>query len=69
MHNPRFSYFALQEFYEECGDDLEARLQLRFRTRWCDKIGHLFLLDDKPTGFVTRFASAPAHATSQLSLA
>jgi hypothetical protein len=56
--NPRFSYFALQEFYKEYEDDLEARLSLRFRTRWNDKIGHLFLLDDRPTGFVTHVTPA-----------
>jgi hypothetical protein len=67
--HPRFSAFALEEFYEEYGDDLQARLQTRFRSRWCDKIGHLFLLDDKPTGFVTRFASSSASVHAQLSLA
>jgi len=66
--NPRFSYFALQEFYEEYGDDLEARLALRFKTRWSAKISHLFLLDDRPSGFVTRFA--PTDSTHvELSLA
>jgi hypothetical protein len=68
MQNPRFSYFALQEFYEEYGDDLEARLTLRFRTRWSSKISHLFLLDDRPTGFVTRFAPTQSHH-AELSLA
>lgn len=66
--NPRFSYFALCEFYEEYGDDLETRIALTFRTRWSAKIGHVFLLDDRPTGFVTRFAPNRAlHA--ELSLA
>jgi hypothetical protein len=63
---PRFSYFALQEFYEEHADDLEARLALRFRNRWSSKISHLFLLDDRPTGFVTRVPLAPY---AELSLA
>jgi hypothetical protein len=66
MQHPRFSYFAVQDFYKEYGDDLEARLRLRFRTHWNDKIGHLFLLDDRPTGFVTPLAPRPY---AELSLA
>jgi hypothetical protein len=68
MKNPRFSYFALEEFYDEYEDDLQARLRTKFHSRWCDKIGHLFLLDDKPSGFITRFASASVAAHAQLSL-
>jgi hypothetical protein len=70
-HNPRFGYFALQEFAEDYSNDLQARLDARFRSRWCDKIGYLFLLDDKPTGFVTHFASLPNQTAlhDQLSLA
>lgn len=64
MQQPRFSYFALQEFYEEYGGDLEARLRLRFRTRWNSKINHLLLLDDRPTGFVTHVVPEPYAALS-----
>lgn len=66
MQNPRFSYFALQDFYEEYADDMEARLNMRFRNHWSRKIGHLFLLDDRPTGFLTRVQSTPY---AELSLA
>jgi hypothetical protein len=66
MGNPRFSYFALQEFYEEYEGDLEARLSLAFRTRWSSKISHLFLLDDRDTGFLTR---VPLASYAELSLA
>jgi hypothetical protein len=62
--HPRFSYFALQEFYDDGhDDDLQHRLKQRFAQHWGDKIAHLFLLDDKPTGFVRRFASLPAYKT------
>ncbi len=67
MQHPRFSYFALQEFSDDYADDLEARLQSRFKSRWCERISHLFLLDDKPTGFMTHFTPASVHA--ELSLA
>lgn len=53
--NPRFSYFALSDFAEECGSELEYRLQKRFHERWGDKIGHLFLLEDRQERFVKRF--------------
>jgi hypothetical protein len=66
MHNPRFSYFALQEFYDDYEDDLEARLSLTFRKRWSSKISHLFLLDDRDTGFLTR---VPLESDAELSLA
>ena len=66
MQNPRFGYFALQEFYEEYGADLEVRLTNAFRDRWSGKIGHLFLLDDRPTGFVT---PVPLRQYAELSLA
>jgi hypothetical protein len=66
MQSPRFSYFALQEFYDDFESDLEARLTMLFRTRWSRKISHLFLLDDRPTGFVTR---VPLEQYAELSLA
>lgn len=56
--NPRFSYFALEEFAEECGQELEYRLQKRFRERWGEKISHLFLLEDKKERLVKRFSEA-----------
>lgn len=54
MRQPRFSYFALNDFADECGAELEYRLQKRFRERWGDKISHLLLLQDKELGCVTR---------------
>lgn len=56
MANPRFSFFALEDFAEECTDELEYRLHKKFSERWSEKIGHLFLLDDKKEGFVKRFS-------------
>lgn len=60
--HPRFSYFALSEFDEECGAELHYRLQRRFAGQWSEKIGHLFLLDDKKERFVKRFATVAATA-------
>lgn len=60
--NPRFGYFALQEFMHNYSVDLQEKLDHRFRTRWNDKIGKLSLLDDKPTGFVTHFPTQTVHA-------
>lgn len=54
-NNPRFSYFALNDFAEDCTDELHHRLQKRFAQRWNKKIGHLYLLQDKKERFVTRF--------------
>lgn len=63
--NPRFGYFALDEFGEECADELQYRLEARFAARWGSKIGHLYLLDDKPTRFFTRLAAAEYAAVLQ----
>jgi hypothetical protein len=68
MNNPRFSYFALEDFAEECADELEYRLQKRFREHWGEKIGHLFLLDDKKERFVTRFGNVPVLQHEPLAL-
>lgn len=58
--NPRFSYFALDDFAEECSEELRYRLQHLFHTRWNDKIEHLFLLDDKKERFVTLLGGVSA---------
>lgn len=58
--HPRFSYFALGDFEEECTGELEYRLQKRFSERWNEKIGKLFLLQDRKERFVTRFGDMPA---------